>query len=511
MNNANKQLKISYVNDVNTTYKVIEMGQEHELIDYQVDMIRNNQVDGLLKIDSRFVNNDLHLYYDVTSKQSLEDYMKRIQWGKKETLDFIEQLIQIILKAESYLLDSSSILIDSSNIYLDPQTRRLALVYLPVKMEQSINDLIKAFLIQWIVYDASFKKEETDALLSQLLNALKDSQFNLKTFQKEIGNMQIHQLSEKKENVPSVAKPKEKKKPESLETFIPDSQPVYQAPVIQKGSAIKHQEPKETAITYKTKKRFKKSVLLLAGISQVLICLVLALFGEKIIAFAGGDSTSFMGLGMLVLVIEALIFRRVFNVNSMEEVKISTSGKKSKRKQKKKNAVQHNDNRVSNSQPQGHDRIVMNKRVVEPVKVEKSAPVQRRISNKVVENETTLLRQEFSQRQDLEETTLLSELTMQPYLTFLSNTGMERIDLLKEQFIIGRQQGIVDYVVQENAIGRMHAEISTEHGCYYIKDLNSRNGTFLNGARLIGDQKETLNHGDVIKLANLDFTFNMES
>ncbi len=46
-------------------------------------MIQNNQVEGLLKVDGRFINNDLHLYYDVTSKQTFADYMNRIELGKK--------------------------------------------------------------------------------------------------------------------------------------------------------------------------------------------------------------------------------------------------------------------------------------------------------------------------------------------------------------------------------------------------------------------------------------------
>ncbi len=101
-------------------------------------------------------------------------------------------------------------------------------------------------------------------------------------------------------------------------------------------------------------------------------------------------------------------------------------------------------------------------------------PVQQPIQQNFVQaEETTFLNNQPQMNNTLEETVLLSASTIRPYLTRLSSNGLERIDLLKDQFVIGRQAGIVDYAVQENAIGRMHAEFSISDGQYYVKDLNS--------------------------------------
>ena len=57
------------------------------------------------------------------------------------------------------------------------------------------------------------------------------------------------------------------------------------------------------------------------------------------------------------------------------------------------------------------------------------------------------------------------------------------------------------------AISRMHAEITEEKGEYFLEDLNSRNGTLLNGKRLDPFSPEKLKDGDAVTFADLNFYF----
>lgn len=64
------------------------------------------------------------------------------------------------------------------------------------------------------------------------------------------------------------------------------------------------------------------------------------------------------------------------------------------------------------------------------------------------------------------------------------------------------------HVVLENgAISRHHAQILESHGSYFLEDLRSRNGTFLNGEQLEG--RTELNDGDEIRLCDVVLTFEM--
>ena len=64
---------------------------------------------------------------------------------------------------------------------------------------------------------------------------------------------------------------------------------------------------------------------------------------------------------------------------------------------------------------------------------------------------------------------------------------------------IGRE-GDQEIAIDANAVSRQHAEIRrTGHG-YLIADLESRNGTFVNGERL-GEDPQPLRDGDEIVIA----------
>lgn len=78
------------------------------------------------------------------------------------------------------------------------------------------------------------------------------------------------------------------------------------------------------------------------------------------------------------------------------------------------------------------------------------------------------------------------------------------LHLDKQQTVIGRGT-MCDVVLRDDIASRMHAEIyrlTTEGDCheYYLRDLGSTNGTYLNGARVTSEQ--LLQDGDKIKVGN---------
>lgn len=80
------------------------------------------------------------------------------------------------------------------------------------------------------------------------------------------------------------------------------------------------------------------------------------------------------------------------------------------------------------------------------------------------------------------------------------------ITVTRSPFILGRSENYADGVIPNNrAIGRKHCMIEQKKGSYFVIDLNSSNGTQLNGKRLNPEQSYPLNNGDILRLANLDF------
>lgn len=103
-------------------------------------------------------------------------------------------------------------------------------------------------------------------------------------------------------------------------------------------------------------------------------------------------------------------------------------------------------------------------------------------------------------------TTLLNEEAISyPYL--IRQKGEEQIEINRTVFRLGKENGKVDYVIDNNVISRIHAEIVTEGDRYYLIDKKSTNKTFLNGIALQPEEKKELFDGDTVVLANEAFEF----
>ena len=80
----------------------------------------------------------------------------------------------------------------------------------------------------------------------------------------------------------------------------------------------------------------------------------------------------------------------------------------------------------------------------------------------------------------------------------------ERFSLDSETTVFGRHPDC-DVVVDVGAVSRHHAKVVRKSGGYWVEDLKSRNGTFLNGQLVAGQQ--LLQTGDRIRICDVEFEF----
>jgi len=102
-----------------------------------------------------------------------------------------------------------------------------------------------------------------------------------------------------------------------------------------------------------------------------------------------------------------------------------------------------------------------------------------------------------------------------PYLTGLnfpaSLPSIGRVKVDQFPFIFGRSEG--NLIIQEASISRRHAQITYDFSqqTYYLTDLNSSNGTTLNGQRLTPERSVQLTSGSTIGLGpNITIRFDLE-
>jgi hypothetical protein len=72
---------------------------------------------------------------------------------------------------------------------------------------------------------------------------------------------------------------------------------------------------------------------------------------------------------------------------------------------------------------------------------------------------------------------------------------------------IGRSSE-ADVRIEDRYASQIHVRIFSQGGSYYVEDMNSTNGTFLNGSQLEG--AATLQHLDRIQIGDTEFRFELE-
>ena len=101
-----------------------------------------------------------------------------------------------------------------------------------------------------------------------------------------------------------------------------------------------------------------------------------------------------------------------------------------------------------------------------------------------------------------------SEDVMSAYLEYYENGRLIKIPLgMPEGVIIGRLASQVDFAVKSATVGKVHARFVFRNNHHYVIDINSKNGTYINGSktRIESNTPYLLHDKDRIMLADSEF------
>lgn len=101
---------------------------------------------------------------------------------------------------------------------------------------------------------------------------------------------------------------------------------------------------------------------------------------------------------------------------------------------------------------------------------------------------------------------LTNHVAVKPIILTAMGTEMPmKIKPLRFPYIIGKSRYSCDFCIDSAVVSRVHMRIMEELDDYLIEDLNSTNGTFLNGEKLEGHKPHPIEAGDKVTIANIDF------
>lgn len=94
---------------------------------------------------------------------------------------------------------------------------------------------------------------------------------------------------------------------------------------------------------------------------------------------------------------------------------------------------------------------------------------------------------------------------MSAYLEFSTSAGRKAVPLTGDRIALGAAASNDVVIPDESTVSRLHAVIERFPSGWGIRDLGSRNGTFVNGERVLGER--VVHAGDEIRLGVARLTF----
>lgn len=102
---------------------------------------------------------------------------------------------------------------------------------------------------------------------------------------------------------------------------------------------------------------------------------------------------------------------------------------------------------------------------------------------------------------------LISQSEIQAKRKLYSLADGKEIPIIYFPFLIGKNRGLVDLCLNEPGVSRLHAKIERDDTGFFITDLNSTNGTKVNGSLLEANEQRQLRIGDELSFAGILFRF----
>ncbi len=112
-------MKVRYRREGNRSYLIIGASGEE---DYQIRMIQENRIDGLLSMDMRRLNGDEEYYYDITGRQSLQNLFGKRQMSYEDIRGVLFSAYSLTEEVRRYLVEVKRVLFEPEFCFYNPDT-----------------------------------------------------------------------------------------------------------------------------------------------------------------------------------------------------------------------------------------------------------------------------------------------------------------------------------------------------------------------------------------------------
>ena len=536
-------MEIRYSREMNHNYMIIEAPEKET--GYAVQMLSANAIEGLLKFRVRQTEEAREYYYEITSRQPLRRVLEKRTLSGQELRSILLGVLAVLKRVEEYLLKEEQLLLDPEYLYLEPDHFTVELCLVPGHREEAPQALSKllgylleradhqdreAVVLAYNLYQISLRENYGTADLLRQLSG-EDRIFSAEKRNEDEGDPETagvwadrQEWIEAEQNRRDTLKSRSGKMASDTQTPARKDWKYRQEALYQEKTVKKNLEPVENSDEVgekseraggKQKGQWQNRWIKVLGSAVAAGIVYWYVTGEMDIwlyAISGG-------IGGIVFLREMLAARRKWQVYGGRK-KNRGQGEDREESTEVDQADEAGRGGKSSRVRNGERKVIQKKKEWSGIEGtlsyqdwQQTTPENRW---QVYPESEEAYRQELRREEEAQierareaGTTLLSAskngegtVRLEPV-----EAGGTVIQISYIPFTLGKHPGLSDACIDRPTVSRLHARIDQKEGVYILTDLNSTNGTSVNGYPLQANETVSLGNGDSIYLADVGYKF----
>lgn len=461
-------MQVDYKRDVNHSYLILQGPEEVNTSGYQTRMILCNQLSSLLSCTIQGMDGKNLFYYEITSRQSLADKYAGKKMKREDIFQVFQGMVRAAQELGSYLLDARNLVLEPDFIYLEAGETDLRFCYLP-GYEKEVGEQFRQ-LAEYILPKIDHRDKDAVTLGYGMYRISMEEEFQIDRIKEE-----LYQEYEEKSFEEETCAEKE----DFLWEELPFSQEAEGFEREGEESVFLREKPSRV-----DRRLPWQAALLIPGLLLSAAAIWKVWGGNIELVWILGGMTVMMGsLSMGVWLYSRRKMKRAENVLEKEQGKTRYCDKEDGRK-----ILSAEQEEIKGWYWQEEEKEDF-------------------CSDKTDEEDG---RGRHTEAEDgAEQTMVLSEVPKTAGSSLVSKEEGKFPPILLDQelLIVGKLKTAADVVLPYPTVSRVHAKIRKVRGEFYLTDLNSRNGTFVNGRVLESGEEYVLRDQDEIQFADISYIF----
>lgn len=454
---------------MNRNYMVIRPEKTND-DSYTIRMLCGNQIQGLLPFQDKRVNDEVCYYYDITSKQPLSRMLEHRTIAGEELRTFLTELLYTLKRMERFLLDEGQLDFHPEFIYIDPNSFKGSFCLIPGKHQEFASEFCE--LSQYLLDHVNQNDGEAVLLAFSVFRECRKLNFGMEDIEqclRKLGKENQYQTVEDWLEV--------KKKSEEYCEDLQGKRVRRRNRTIEKSKEDKQEETEKCAEIMEATEKSTEQLAgkwLLYGIGGVMAAFPFGLYFciglDGVYHWKWGILAGELLLGILEMSIFILMYRENGERTAIQVQAEEEPWEVIFQEDDIEAAIRENET-GNEMEEDSKKELQGSKNEMQTVLLSTAKPIQREGRKLIPRN------------------------------------GEIEIPVNYFPFIIGKNKGIVDFCLNRPEVSRLHVKIEKTEDGYTVTDLNSTNGTRVNGICLEANETTSIQIGDELTIASEVYIF----